>query len=113
MPESGTSGSVGTAGEQSPAVTRPLFLGAGDVDMSKLEKLIASILANPRGVRFEEACRVASVLGFIHEGGRGSHRVFKRKGESTQLNFQNRNGLIPAYQAHQLVAMIRKYGEDA
>jgi predicted nucleic acid-binding protein len=25
MPESGTSGSVGTAGEQSPAVTRPPF----------------------------------------------------------------------------------------
>jgi hypothetical protein len=24
-----------------------------------------------------------------------------------------RNGLIPAYQAHQLVAMIRRYGEDA
>ena len=87
--------------------------GVGDVGMSKLEKLIASVLANPRGVRFEEACRVARVLGFIHEGGQGSHRVFKRKGEPTQLNFQNRNGLIPAYQAHQLVAMIRKYGEDA
>jgi hypothetical protein len=54
---------------------------------------------------------VARALGFIHEGGQGSHRVFKRQGEPTQLNFQNRNGLIPAYQAHQLVAMIRKYGE--
>lgn len=56
---------------------------------------------------------MARTLGFTHEGGQGSHRVFKRKGEQTQLNFQNRNGLIPAYQAHQLVAMIRKYGEDA
>jgi hypothetical protein len=54
---------------------------------------------------------VARALGFIHEGGQGSHRVFKHQGEPTQLNFQNRNGLTPAYQAHQLVAMIRKYGE--
>lgn len=81
--------------------------------MSKLEKLIASLLANPRGVRFDEACRVARALGFIHEGGQGAHRVFKRKVEPTQLNFQNRNALIPAYQARQLIAMIHKYGEDA
>jgi len=80
--------------------------------MTKREKRIAGILANPRAVRFDEACRVARALGFVHEGGQGSHRVFKRKGEPTQLNFQNRNGLIPAYQARQLAAMIRKYGED-
>ena len=78
--------------------------------MTKREKIIAGILNNPRGVRFEDACRIALSLGFVHEGGKGSHRTFKRKGEPIQLNFQNRGGFIPAYQARQLADMIRKYG---
>jgi hypothetical protein len=72
-------------------------------------KLLESIRANPRHVRFEDACRAARLLGFVHEGGRGSHRVFKRKGEPVQLNFQNRGGLVPPYQARQLARMIEKY----
>ncbi len=77
--------------------------------MGRHEKLIASIRANPKSVRFDDACKLALSLGFIHQGGKGSHRVFKRKGEMTQLNFQNRNGLIPQYQALQLLAMLERY----
>jgi hypothetical protein len=84
----------------------------GYCTMSKHEKLIAAIRANPKAVRFDDACKIALSLGFIHQGGKGSHRVFKRKGEATQLNFQNRNGLIPFYQALQLLAMLDQYGED-
>ena len=65
--------------------------------MSSSEKLLASITANPRSVRFQDACRAARLLGFTHGGGKGSHRVFKRKGEAVQLNFQNRDGLVPPY----------------
>lgn len=77
--------------------------------MSQREKLNAAIRNNPLSVRFDDACRTARNLGFTHEGGRGSHRVFKREGETVQLNFQNRNGFIPPYQARQLIAMIDKY----
>jgi hypothetical protein len=73
-------------------------------------KLLAAIRANPRNVRFKDACRVARSLGFMHEGGKGSHRVFKRTGEPVQLTFQDRNGYIPPYQARQLTRMIDKYG---
>ncbi|HEX6011058.1 MAG TPA: hypothetical protein VFY87_04475 [Geminicoccaceae bacterium] len=79
--------------------------------MAQDEKLFASIRANPKAVRFADACRAARLLGFVHEGGKGSHRVFKRKGEITQLNFQDRKGFVPSYQARQLVRMIEKYGE--
>jgi hypothetical protein len=41
--------------------------------------------------------------------GGGSHVRFKRIGEITQLNFQNRNGNVPTYQAEQLIEMIEKY----
>ena len=78
--------------------------------MARADKLFDAIRANPKGVRFEEACRAARLPGFVHEGGRGSHRVFKRAGEPVQLNFQDRNGYIPRYQARQLAQMIEKYG---
>ena len=78
--------------------------------MTAGEKLFARIVANPKSVRFGDACMVDSMLGFVHEGGKGSHFVFKRKGEPVQLNFQNRGGLVPPYQARQLAHMIEKYG---
>jgi hypothetical protein len=73
-------------------------------------KLSAAIRGNPKNVRFADACRAARLLGFVHEGGRGSHRVFKRQREQVQLNFQNRDGYIPPYQARQLARMIDRYG---
>ena len=78
--------------------------------MSRKEKLLLSIEENPKVVRFEEACKAAEHIGFKLHGGEGSHRVYKREGEAVILNFQNRNGLIAAYQARQLIAMITKYG---
>ncbi len=72
-------------------------------------RLLTTIRNNPKAVRFEDACKAAEHLGFIHKGGKGSHRVFKRKGEPVQLNFQNRRGYIPPYQARQLITMIEKY----
>ena len=79
--------------------------------MARDEKLFAAILGSPKAVRFADACRAARLLGFAHEGGKGSHRVFKLKGEPMQLNFQDRGGYIPPYQARQLARMIEKYGE--
>lgn len=80
--------------------------------MASRDKLLLSIQNNPRDVRFDDACKVAGWLGFAHNGGKGSHRAFQRAGEAIGLNFQNRKGKIPTYQAKQLIAMIEKYGED-
>jgi hypothetical protein len=80
--------------------------------MPKSSKLFAAIMANPKSVRFADACKAAGALGFVHKGGVGSHRAFARAGEPMLLNFQNRDGCIPPYQARQLIAMIEKYGED-
>jgi hypothetical protein len=76
----------------------------------KVAKLLAAIRANPRNVRFTDACRAARLLRFVHEGGRGSHRSFRRKGELVQLKFQERDGYVPPYQARQPARMIEKYG---
>jgi hypothetical protein len=80
--------------------------------VGKLTKLLEAIVANPKDVRFVDACKAATALGFVHKGGAGSHRAFARPGEPMLLNFQNRDGCIPPYQARQLIVMIEKYGED-
>lgn len=79
--------------------------------MNQQTKLFAAIRSNPKSVRFADACKAAELLGFTHKGGKGSHRTFARTGEPIGLNFQNRDGYIPPYQARQLLAMMDKYGE--
>lgn len=78
--------------------------------MTRREKLLARIRNNPRGVRFEEACNAAEAIGFARAGGRGSHVVYARTGEPVILNFQNRGGNVPPYQARRLIEMMDKYG---
>lgn len=77
--------------------------------MSRIAKVIAAMRNNPKDVRFADACRVAQAIGFTAKGGSGSHCTFARPGEPIQLNFQDRKGLVPAYQARQLLEMIDRY----
>jgi len=77
--------------------------------MTRREKLLAGIRNNPKNVRFQDACTAAGLIGFVRAGGRGSHVVYVRSGESMILTFQNRGGYIPPYQARQLIVMMDKY----
>lgn len=79
--------------------------------MVRRDRLLTAIRENPKAVRFEDACKVAVLLGFTHKGGRGSHRAFGRPDEMELLNFQNRGGFVAPYQARQLIRMMDKYGE--
>jgi hypothetical protein len=77
--------------------------------MSKRDKLIDGLRRNPKDVRFEDACRIAEMIGFTWKGGKGAHRAYQRPGEQTGLNFQNRKGRVVPYQALQLLAMVDIY----
>lgn len=80
--------------------------------MSRKDKLLVAIRRNPKAVRFEDACKVAEMLGFARKGERGSHCTYGRPDEPLLLNFQNRNGYIASYQAKQLIEMVEKYGDE-
>ena len=71
-----------------------------------------AVVNNPSNVRFADACAIAEWLGFRRAGGKGAHYNYSRTGEPVGLNFQNRNGKIPTYQARQLAQMIQKYGHE-
>lgn len=51
--------------------------------MTKRGKRIAALRAHPKGVRFEDACRMAESLGLECQGGQGAHRIDGRFGESS------------------------------
>jgi hypothetical protein len=76
--------------------------------MSRWEKLLDHARNNPKGVRFDDACRLAERFGFIRrpQGGGTSHHVFKRPGFPRTLNFQNANGFARPMQVRQLLAAI-------
>jgi hypothetical protein len=85
----------------------------GSIIVSKIDKLLQAIRNNPKDVRFDDACKIAELLGFVGKGGKAtSHRAFSKTGEPVGLNFQNCQGKIPAYQARQLIAMIDRYEDE-
>lgn len=80
--------------------------------MSQRAKLIEALRNNTKDVRFDDACKIAEMIGFEHKGGgKGHHRAYSRPGEPVGLNFQDREGKIKPYQAKQLLAMVDKYEE--
>lgn len=81
--------------------------------MNQRLKRLARIRLNPKDVRFDDACATAAEIGFTHTGSSGtSHRAYARHGEPMLLNFQNRDGKIPTYQAKQLILMMDKYEDE-
>jgi hypothetical protein len=81
--------------------------------VSQKRKLAEKIRGNLKNVSFQEACAMASYLGFPLHRISGSHHIFARRGQSRNLNFQRRkDGKIPAYQARQLIEMIDEYESE-
>lgn len=77
--------------------------------MSKIEKLFTRIKNNPQNVRFEEICKLAGYFGFKYKGGKGSHKVYSKKGIPEILNFQNVRGKVKPYQVRQFLRIIEDY----
>ncbi len=49
--------------------------------MTKHDKLLQSVFNATVSIRFEDACKVAELIGFSQKGGQGSHAVYGRDDE--------------------------------
>ncbi|MBT9133233.1 MAG: hypothetical protein DDT31_01386 [Syntrophomonadaceae bacterium] len=76
--------------------------------MNKRE-IYEKLKRNPSNVRFEEICKTAELFGFRFRGGKGSHRIFVRKGIREMINFQEVKGKAKSYQVKQFIKIIEKY----
>ena len=76
---------------------------------AKKREVYEKLKRSPGNVSFAEVCKAAELFGFWFRGGKGSHRIFVRKGIAEMLNFQNVRGKTKPYQVKQLVKVIEKY----
>ncbi|MDZ4805565.1 MAG: toxin HicA [Candidatus Eisenbacteria bacterium] len=74
--------------------------------MSSLEKLLAKMRRSPKNIRLSEVKQVVKAFGFNHRAGGKHPNVYTREGYRGSLNFQERNGHVPAYQVRQLLGAI-------
>ena len=78
--------------------------------MSKREKLISKAKRTPKGLRYDEACKLAEIIGFEHTGGSGSHKVYTRDDIQEIINIQEgRDGMAKAYQVKQILEIMEEY----
>jgi hypothetical protein len=77
--------------------------------VSEIEDILAQMRKNPKGIRFDDLCRVCDFyFGKARQGG-SSHRVYKtpRQGDP-RVNIQNYRGRAEAYQVKQVLKAIEK-----
>ena len=77
--------------------------------MTERSKLLEMLKKNPNNIRFNKLCNIAENFGFEFRGGKGSHRIYVKKGIKEMLNFQNVHGKAKPYQVRQLIKVIEKY----
>ena len=77
--------------------------------MTDRSRLLEFLKRNPKNIRFNRLCNIAEEFGFKFRGGRGSHRIYVKKGIKEMLNFQNMHGKAKPYQVRQLIKVIEKY----
>lgn len=68
-----------------------------------------SLKENPKNIRFEEFCNILTSFGFIHKGGKGSHRVFTKEGIPEIMTIQNCEGKAKPYQIRQFCKLVEQY----
>jgi len=74
--------------------------------MGKRIALYAELKKSKNNLRFERLCLIAESFGFRFRGGKGSHRIYVKKGIKEMLNFQNVGGKAKPYQVNQLLKVI-------
>lgn len=77
--------------------------------MVRLRNLFEQMRQNPKNVRFNDLLKLVEKFGFRFRGGKGSHRIYARKGVFEMLNFQNVGGMAKPYQVRQFINIVDKY----
>jgi len=77
--------------------------------MAKVEGIIAEMRRNPKGIRFQDLCKVCdSLLGEARQKS-SSHRIYKTPWPGDpRVNIQNDKGMAKAYQVRQVLKAIER-----
>jgi len=75
--------------------------------MARVEKIVADMRRNPKGVRYADLCRVCDFYFGEPRHKGGSHRIYKMpwRGDP-RVNIQDHKGTAKAYQVRQVLRAI-------
>ena len=81
--------------------------------MATIEDIVAEMRRNPKGIRFQDLCRVCDFFfGKARQEG-GSHRVYRMPWPGDpRVNIQNEKGMAKAYQVKQVLKAIKRLKEE-
>ena len=81
--------------------------------MAKIDDILAQMKQNPRGVRFNDLCKVCDhFFGEPRQSG-SSHRIYKTPWQGDpRINIQNHKGKAKAYQVKQVLLAIERLEVD-
>jgi hypothetical protein len=77
--------------------------------MADIEDILAKMRANPKGIRFNDLCKVCDAyFGEARQSG-SSHRVYRTPWQGDpRVNIQNAKGKAKPYQVRQVVAAVER-----
>jgi len=77
--------------------------------MAKVEDVIAEMRRRPKGIRFQDLCKVCdSFFGEARQKS-SSHRIYKMPWQGDpRVNIQNDKGMAKAYQVRQVLKAIER-----
>ena len=77
--------------------------------MAKIESLLAKMKRNPKGIDFQELCKVCDFyFGEARQSG-SSHCIYKTSWQGDpRVNIQNDNGMAKAHQIRQVLKAIER-----
>ena len=81
--------------------------------MPDIAKIIVEMKRNPKGVRFQDLCKVCEhYFGEARQTG-SSHRIYKTPWMGDpRVNIQNDKGIAKAYQVRQVLRAIERLEEE-
>jgi hypothetical protein len=79
----------------------------------KIADIIADMKRNPKGMRFQDLCKVCEHYFGQARQTAGSHRVYKTPWSGDpRVNIQNDKGMAKAYQVRQVLKAIERLEEQ-
>jgi len=81
--------------------------------MVKIDDILLQMKRNPKGVRYNELCKLCDYYFGKPRQASGSHRIYKTLWQGDpRINIQNYKGKAKAYQVKQVLLAIQKLEDD-
>ncbi len=77
--------------------------------MPTIQAIVIQMRSNPKGIRYQDLCKVCDhYFGEARQGG-SSHRIYKTSWQGDpRVNIQNDKGMAKAYQVRQVLKAIER-----